>query len=49
MGSEIMSQIKSKIIKVAKIRHAMKRPNLIHANSAPEGMTPSQEIWLGLN
>ena len=38
--SEIMSQIKGKFIKVAKIRHMMKRPNLIHANFAREGMIP---------
>ena len=29
---EIMSQIKGKMIKITKVRHVMKRPNLIHAN-----------------
>ena len=39
-----MSQIKGKIIKVAKIRHAKERPNMIHANFANEGMTPSLPV-----
>ena len=44
-----MTQIKSKMIKVMKIRHKMKRPNLIHANFACEGMTPARQVWPGLN
>ena len=41
LRSEIMSQIKGKIIKVEKVRHMMKRPNLMYANFTGEGMTPS--------
>ena len=38
--SELKSQIKANIINVEKIRHAKKRPNLLYANFAREGMTP---------
>ena len=35
-----MFQIKHKIIKIAKLRHMIKRPNLMHPNFMCEGMTP---------